>query len=130
MEELYLEMKLSDEEEFKHSIYLLQAVFPLLEQFNQQQLHEKQIEAKIQGAVPSGSDNNLVLKIPRDQLLFCNPFACDQNVKCVHCFTFHLFGYMCNANLLMHDTEYINDVLLVYFAFLFKFLLKVACFQT
>ena len=51
----YLKMKLSDEEKFKHSRYLLQAVVPFLKQFNQEQMLEKEIEAKIQGTFPSGS---------------------------------------------------------------------------
>ena len=51
-----LKMKLGGEEKLKHSRYLLQAVLPFLKQFNQEQMLEKEIEAKIQGTFPSGSN--------------------------------------------------------------------------
>ncbi|KAI7985681.1 Lysine-specific demethylase JMJ25 [Camellia lanceoleosa] len=44
-----LKLKINEDEKVHHSMYLLHALIPFLKHFNQEQLMEKEIEAKIQG---------------------------------------------------------------------------------
>ncbi|KHF97257.1 putative JmjC domain-containing histone demethylation 2C [Gossypium arboreum] len=48
-----LHLKFTDDEQVPHSKYLLQCLLPHIEQFSQEQIKEKLIEAKIQGVFPS-----------------------------------------------------------------------------
>ncbi|CBI29042.3 unnamed protein product, partial [Vitis vinifera] len=97
----YLKMKLSDEEKFKHSRYLLQAVVPFLKQFNQEQMLEKEIEAKIQGLSPSE------LKIQR---VVCNK---NERAYCDNCRTsivdFHRSCPNCSYDLCLICCREIRD---------------------
>lgn len=43
------EPEMSEDDKIKHSKYLVNVLFPFLEQFDQEQNMEKKIEAKIQG---------------------------------------------------------------------------------
>ncbi|KAH1031112.1 hypothetical protein J1N35_043286 [Gossypium stocksii] len=48
-----LHLKFTGDEQVQHSKYLLQCLLPHIEQFSQEQIKEKVIEAKIQGVFPS-----------------------------------------------------------------------------
>lgn len=57
-----MKLKFIKEVELKHCRYLLQSVLPFLKQLNQEQMLEKEIEAKIQGTSLSGSNARSDLK--------------------------------------------------------------------
>ncbi|XP_048500185.1 lysine-specific demethylase JMJ29 [Beta vulgaris subsp. vulgaris] len=64
-------LKISEDDRRKHSLYMLQAVFPYLKQFNEEQMMEKEIEARIQGVSPAEVNVEHV-DCPLDERMFCN----------------------------------------------------------
>ncbi|XP_057516242.1 lysine-specific demethylase JMJ29-like [Amaranthus tricolor] len=70
-----------EDDEKKHSLYLLQAVFPYLKQFNEEQMTEKEEEARIRG-VPSCEVNVEPIECPLDERMFCN--CCKTSIVDMH----------------------------------------------
>ncbi|XP_074285590.1 lysine-specific demethylase JMJ26-like isoform X2 [Silene latifolia] len=62
---------ISDEENFNHNRYLLSTILPFLKHFNQEQMMEKEIEAKIQG-IPVAEVIVPRTVCSKDELVFCN----------------------------------------------------------
>ncbi|KAH9612124.1 hypothetical protein KSS87_002604 [Heliosperma pusillum] len=62
---------INDEEKFSHTRYLLSTILPFLKQFNQEQMMEKEIEAKIQG-IPVAEVIIPQTLCSKDELVFCN----------------------------------------------------------
>lgn len=65
------ELKFSEDDKARHSLYMLQAIYPCLKQFNEEQMMEKEMEARIQG-VPFSEVNVEQIECPLDERMFCN----------------------------------------------------------
>lgn len=81
------EVKISEEDKKKHSLYMLQAVLPYLKQFNEEQMKEKEAEARIRGVSPS-EVNVERIECSLDERMFCNnckTSIADMHRSCPHC---------------------------------------------
>ncbi|KAK9275007.1 hypothetical protein L1049_022264 [Liquidambar formosana] len=86
-----LKLECSNEEKVQHSKYLLQALLPFLIQFNQEQMMEKEMEAKIQGL--SLSEMKIEnARCPKNERMYCN--NCRTSI-----FDFHRSCPKCNYDL-------------------------------
>ncbi|KAL2927259.1 Lysine-specific demethylase JMJ25 [Bienertia sinuspersici] len=65
------ELIISEDDKKKHSLYLLQAVLPYLKQFNEEQMMEKEVEARIQGVSPFEVKLEHA-EFTLDERMFCN----------------------------------------------------------
>ncbi|XP_021761681.1 lysine-specific demethylase JMJ25-like [Chenopodium quinoa] len=81
------EVKISDDDKKKHSLYLLQTVLPYLKQFEEEQLMEKEAEARIQGVLASEVIAERI-DCPLNERMFCNnckTSIADMHRSCVDC---------------------------------------------
>ena len=65
------EVKISEDDRARHSLYLLQAVFPCLKQFDEEQRMEKEVEARIKG-LPLSEVKVEQIECPLDERMFCD----------------------------------------------------------
>ncbi|GAB2292144.1 hypothetical protein Dimus_026395 [Dionaea muscipula] len=64
-------LKISEDDKFRHFLYLLQAILPNLEKLNDEQRIEKEVEAKLQG--PTSSELKIkYAKCDADERMYCN----------------------------------------------------------
>ncbi|XP_059318713.1 lysine-specific demethylase JMJ25-like [Lycium ferocissimum] len=84
---MYVEVKFSDEEKLEYAKHIVQALLPALEQFNTEQMIEKQIEYQIQ-AFPDSKVNIQKAKYEKDDRIYCNycnAFIVDFHRSCSIC---------------------------------------------
>ncbi|XP_019247040.1 PREDICTED: lysine-specific demethylase JMJ25-like isoform X1 [Nicotiana attenuata] len=76
-----VEVKFSDEEKLEYSKHILRALLPALEQFNTEQMIEKEIECHIQG-LPDSEVNIRKAKYEKDERIYCN--YCSASIVDLH----------------------------------------------
>ncbi|XP_060211165.1 lysine-specific demethylase JMJ29-like [Lycium barbarum] len=84
---MYVEVKFGDEEKLEYAKHIVQALLPALEQFNTEQMIEKQIEYQIQ-ALPDSKVNIQKAKYEKDERIYCNycnAFIVDFHRSCSIC---------------------------------------------
>ncbi|MCE3051884.1 hypothetical protein HAX54_051130 [Datura stramonium] len=82
-----VEVKFSDEEKLEYSKHIVRALLPALEQFNTEQMIEKQIEYQIQ-ALPDSDVNIHKAEYGKDECIYCNycsAFIVDFHRSCSSC---------------------------------------------
>nr|XP_033510303.1 lysine-specific demethylase JMJ25-like isoform X4 [Nicotiana tomentosiformis] len=75
------QMKFSDEEKLEYSKHILRALLPALEQFNTEQMIEKEIECQIKG-LPDSEVNIRKAKYEKDERIYCN--YCSASIVDLH----------------------------------------------
>ncbi|CAL5398686.1 unnamed protein product [Camellia sinensis] len=83
-----LKLKINEDEKVHHSMYLLHALIPFLKHFNQEQLMEKEIEAKIQGLSLAALELQKAA-CEKDERVYCNyckTSVVDFHRSCPNCF--------------------------------------------
>ncbi|KAI8022338.1 Lysine-specific demethylase JMJ25 [Camellia lanceoleosa] len=83
-----LKLEINEDEKVHHSMYLLHALIPFLKHFNQEQLMEKEIEAKIQGLSLAALELQKAA-CEKDERVYCNyckTSVVDFHRSCPNCF--------------------------------------------
>lgn len=65
------ELKISEDDRVRHSLYLLETVFPCLKQFDEEQMMEKVVEARIKG-LPLSEVKLEQIECSLDERMFCD----------------------------------------------------------
>ncbi|KAF9624005.1 hypothetical protein IFM89_007703 [Coptis chinensis] len=87
-EKTKMERKLSDKEEINYSKYLVHLLLPVLKQIDEEQVMEKEVEAKIRG-IPLSELKVQKSDCSNDERLYCNnckTSICDFHRNCPNCF--------------------------------------------
>ncbi|CAL5430182.1 unnamed protein product [Camellia sinensis] len=76
---------ISHDDRICHAKHLLHVLLPFLKQFNQEQLMEKEIEAKVQDKYPDVADGFVMRMVQNSINTYCKTFIVDFHRSCPNC---------------------------------------------